>query len=240
MCEVAVCEGDDGGHERTCSRVSRCECNGVESERRDTQVCVVGVETTTATSGQRPSSGRSGIRDRAGFTQQRARGPGRASHETAACAAAEVKPGPGTPAVDVANPADGQKLGWDMDSEWMGSPGGRVCETLPWPAQGVLFAERTAQVTDGQSTCARVGNPSECEVCFWGAQSDVMAARVVGIRQEGVNPCRMVPSKGTRYTCSCMTSRSRCKVRELRVAALVLRKIWKKKNNLTKASLAFG
>ena len=27
------------------------------------------------------------------------------------------------------------------------------------------------------------------------AQGDVMAARVVGIRQEGLNPCRMVPSK---------------------------------------------
>ena len=27
------------------------------------------------------------------------------------------------------------------------------------------------------------------------AQSDVMAARVVGIWQEGLNPCRMVPSK---------------------------------------------
>ena len=35
--------------------------------------------------------------------------------------------------------------------------------------------------------------------------------------------------KGTRYTCSCMTSRARCKVRELRVAALVLLKIIKKK-----------
>uniref|UniRef100_A0A8C4QJD2 ZP domain-containing protein n=1 Tax=Eptatretus burgeri TaxID=7764 RepID=A0A8C4QJD2_EPTBU len=32
--------------------------------------------------------------------------------------------------------------------------------------QGVLFAERIAQVTDGQSTCARVANPSKCEVCF--------------------------------------------------------------------------
>ena len=28
----------------------------------------------------------------------------------------------------------------------------------------------------------------------WDAQGDVMAARMVGIRQEG-NPCRMVPSK---------------------------------------------
>ena len=60
-----------------------------------------------------------------------------------------------------------------------------MCESSTWPAQCVLFAERTAQVTDGQSTCARVGNPAECEVCFGDAQDDVMAARVVGIRQEG-------------------------------------------------------
>ena len=37
-------------------------------------------------------------------------------------------------------------------------------------------------------------NPSDCEVCFLDAQGDVMAARVVGIRQERLNPCRMVPS----------------------------------------------
>ncbi len=87
--------------------------------------------TETATvEGQGPGSGRSWNGDRAGFTQQRARGPGRASHETAACAAAGVKPGPGTPAVDVAYPADGQKLGWDMDLDWMGSLRGRVCEAL--------------------------------------------------------------------------------------------------------------
>ena len=35
-----------------------------------------------------------------------------------------------------------------------------------WPAQCVLFAERTAQVTDRQSTCARVGNSSKHEACF--------------------------------------------------------------------------
>ena len=41
VCEVAVCTGDNGGHVRTCSRVSRgeCECNGVVYERRDMQVC---------------------------------------------------------------------------------------------------------------------------------------------------------------------------------------------------------
>ena len=50
------------------------------------------------------------------------------------------------------------------------------------------------QVTDGRSSCARVENPSDSEVCFFLCAGDVMAARVVGIRQEGVNPCRMVPS----------------------------------------------
>ena len=96
----------------------------------------------------------------------------------------------------LAYPADGQKPGWvdEFGMDGFSSTGGRVCESSTWPAQCVLFAERTAQVTDGQSTCACVGNPSECEVCFLNAQGDVMAARVVGIRQEGVNPCRMVPS----------------------------------------------
>ncbi len=105
MCEVAVCKGDVGRHARTCSRVSRCECDGVESERRDTQVCVDGMETTTATEERRPSSGCSCIGDRAGFARQRARGSGRASHETATCSAAGVRPGPETYAVDVADPA---------------------------------------------------------------------------------------------------------------------------------------
>ena len=36
--------------------------------------------------------------------------------------------------------------------------------------------------------------PSDCEVCFCDVQGDVMAARVDGIRQEGLKPCRMVPS----------------------------------------------
>ena len=61
-----------------------------------------------------------------------------------------------------------------------------------------------------------------------------MAARVFGVRQEGVNPCRMVPSMRDEVHGSCMTSRARskvhgrawpCKVREVRVAALELRVI---------------
>ena len=74
-------------------------------------------------------------------------------------------------------------------------------------------------------------NPSDCEVCFCDAQGDVMAARVVRIRQEGLNPCRMVPSMRDEVHSSCMTSRARskvcgrelpCEVRDLRVAALEL------------------
>ena len=109
MCEVAVCKGDDGGHARTCRCVSRCECHGKVCERRNTQMCVCGMEleresameTTASDNGQRPSSGRSCNGNRAGLAQQQARGSGRAAHETATCSPAGVKPGPGTPAVDV-------------------------------------------------------------------------------------------------------------------------------------------
>ena len=67
------------------------------------------------------------------------------------------------------------------------------------------------------------------------AQGDVMAARMVGIRQEG-NPCRMVPSekgRGARSANSCHDVTE--KVRRLRTAALVVRN---EKKKLRKASLA--
>ena len=62
--------------------------------------------------GQGPGSGRSCFGNRAGFARQRARGSGCAAHEAASYSAARVKPGPETPAVDVADPTDGQKVGW--------------------------------------------------------------------------------------------------------------------------------
>ena len=77
-------------------------------------------------------------------------------------------------------------------------------------------------------------NPSDSEVCFCDAQGDVMAARVVGIRQEGVNPCRMVPSMKGRGTVQLhevmgKVQRARLRIaaqkRESRVAALSLREI---------------
>ena len=56
--------------------------------------------TTGPEEGQGPSSGRSYFEHRAGFAQQRARGPCCATHKAATCAAEQVKPGPETPAVD--------------------------------------------------------------------------------------------------------------------------------------------
>ena len=108
MCEVAVCEGDDGRHAGARSRVSESECNGEVCESRDTWEFerVDCMETKTATfEGQRPSSGRSYFGDHAGFARRRARGSCRAAHEAATCALAGVKPGPETPAVNVADPA---------------------------------------------------------------------------------------------------------------------------------------
>ena len=112
-----MCKGDVGGHARACSRVSRgeYECNVVVCESRDTREfeCESGTETKTATfEGQKLGSGGSFIGDRAGFTRQRTCGPCRATHETPTCSAARVRPGPETHAVDVADPADGQRPGW--------------------------------------------------------------------------------------------------------------------------------
>jgi len=61
---------------------------------------------------------------------------------------------------------DGQKLGWDMDSERMASPRERVCKAPTSRAQ--VFAW---------------GTPRNARFAL-DAQGDVMAARMVGIRQE--------------------------------------------------------
>ena len=75
-------------------------------------------------------------------------------------------------------------------------------------------------------------NPSDCEVCFFfNAQGDVMAARVVGIRQEEVNPCRVVPSMRDEtvqlHDVTDKVQRAQLRIavqkREVRVAALELR-----------------
>ena len=91
-----------------------------------------------------------------------------------------------------------------MESEWMGSPGGRVCETLRglrrvFCSQSVLRRLRT-----GRAHVLAWGTPRSARFAF-NAQNDVMAARVVGIRQEGESlPDGAVQEGGrTRYASSC-------------------------------------
>ena len=67
----------------------------------------------------------------------------------------------------LADPADGQKLGWIRNLDRMGSPRKRVCK-----------------LRRAEHMCSR-GEPLEMRGLLWDAQGDVMAARVVGIRQEG-------------------------------------------------------
>ena len=70
--------------------------------------------------------------------------------------------------------------------------------------------------------CSR-GEPLETQGLLCDAQGGVMAACMVGIRQEG-NPCRMVPSERdeVRETrTAAMTSRERCAVVNCRASAQV-------------------
>ena len=90
----------------------------MQYESRDTREyeCEDGVATATATvERQMPGSGGSSNWDRPGSAQQRAGGPCRATDETPTCSAARVGPGPETHAVDVADPADGQRPGWVVE-----------------------------------------------------------------------------------------------------------------------------
>ena len=110
-----------------------------------------------------------------------------------------------------------------MDSERMVLQAG-ACVKL-YVACAVCSVRRAHGAGYGRAEhmCSR-GEPLGMRGLLWDAQGDVMAARVVGIRQEGESLLDGAVQGGTRYASSCMTSRARCKVRELRVAALVMRK----------------
>ena len=184
--------------------------------------------TTAPDEGQRTSSGRSCFGDRTRFAQQRARGPCCASHEATACASARVKYGPETPWWIRADPADGQKVGWETNLERMGSPGERVYKAPCGLRRAFCSQSARSRLRTGRAHVLAWGTPRNTRLACY-AQGDVMAARMVGIRQEG-NPCRMVPSKkgrGARSANSCHDVTE--KVRRLRTAALVRIKKEKKK-----------
>ena len=82
----------------------------------------------------------------------------------------------------------------------MGSLGGHVCETLRG-LRGVFCSQSARRrLRTGRAHVLAWLTPWTARFAFGDAQGDVMAARVVGIRQEGVNPCRMVPSMKGRGT----------------------------------------
>ena len=94
----------------------------------------------------------------------------------------------------VADPVDGQKVGWIwIRTGWVLQAG--VCVKL-YVACAVCSVRRAHDAGHGRAEhmCSR-GEPLETRGLLWDAQGGVMAARMVGIRQEGLNPCRMVPSK---------------------------------------------
>ena len=82
-------------------------------------------------------------------------------------------------------------------------------------------------------------NPSDCEVCFAMRRVTSWLHVWFGIQQEGVNPCRMVPSMRDEVRVQLHDVTGKVQRARLRVAALMLREI-KKKNSRTKASLAVG
>ena len=139
---------------------------------------------TAPDEGQRPRSGRSCFGDRAGFTQQRARGPCCALHEAAACAPARVKSGPETPRWIQADPADGQKLGWIVNLDRTGSPGERVCIAPCGLRRAFCSQSARSGLRTGRAHVLAWGTPLN-ERLAWDAQGVVVAARMVGIRQEG-------------------------------------------------------
>ena len=110
----------------------------------------------------------------------------------------------------------------------MGSLREHVCKTLR-DLRGVFCSQSARRRLRTSRAHVLAWRTPRIARFFFLCAGDVMAARVVGIRQEGVNPCRMVPSMRDEVHGSCMTSRARsnvrgcalpCKVRELRVAAL--------------------
>ena len=86
-----------------------------------------------------------------------------------------------------------------MDSERTGYPGGRVCESLRGLRSVFCSQSARRRLWTGRAHVLAWGTPRSGRFAF-DAQGDVMAARVVGIQQEGVNPCRMVPSREGRGT----------------------------------------
>ena len=137
----------------------------------------------------------------------------------------------------LADPADGQKLGWIRDLERMGSPGGRVCETLRGLRRVFCSQSALRRLRTGRAHVLAWGTPRSARFAF-------VKRRVTSWlhmwSESGrrVNPCRMVPSKRdeVRKQLHDVTGRVQG-ARDASCRAGAAR--WEKKK-LRKASLAFG
>ena len=158
-------------------------------------------------------SGCSCIGDRPGSARQCKGGPCHATDETPTCPAARVRPDPETHAVDVADPADGQRPGWVVNSEWTGSLREHVCETLRG-LRGV-FCSQSAR---------RRFRTGRAHVLAWRTPRIARFFFLMRRWRHGCSGSRnpaggsnSLPDgavhEGTRYTCSCMTSRARSSMR---------------------------
>ena len=72
-----------------------------------------------------------------------------------------------------------------MDSEQMGSPGGHVCEALCGLRSVLCLQSARRRSRTGRAHVFAWGTPRSARFAL-NAQGDVMAARVVGILQEGI------------------------------------------------------
>ena len=138
----------------------------------------------------------------------------------------------------LAYPADGQKLGWDTDSELMGSPGGRVCETL----RGLrsVFCSQSARhrLRMGRAHVFAWGTPRSARFAF-GMRSVASWLHVwLESGRRELNPCRMVPSM--RDEVHMQLHDVTGKVESARAASCRAGAARVKKKSRTKASLAFG
>ena len=154
------------------------------------------METKTATvASKMPGSGSSCYGDRPGSARSCTDSPCRATDETPASTVARVKTRSGNARGEIADPADGQRSGWVENSEWMGSLREHVCETRR-DLHGVFCSQSArCRLRTGGAHVLAWRTPRIARFVFFNARvTSWLPARVVGVRQEGVNPCRMVPS----------------------------------------------
>ena len=106
----------------------------------------------------------------------------------------------------LADPADGPKVGWiSIWTRW------------------VLHASVFVKLRRAEYMCSR-GEPLETRGLLWDAQGDVMAARVVGIRQERIKSLpdgAVQEGRGTRSVNSCHDVTRRCAAVNCRAGAQV-------------------